>query len=61
MEGLCKRLLIGFGVQMTVLVMVIETALLNLSLQEDHREIWISLCCTCLGVLFPNPKKNPKL
>ena len=51
-----KRSLIGFCVQMVVLVMVIATALLNLCLPEDHHEIWIYLLCTCLGVLFPNPK-----
>ena len=55
-EGLCKRSLIGFCVQMFVLALVIATSLLNLSLHKDHREIWISLLCTCLGLLFPNPK-----
>ena len=60
MEGLCKRSLFVFCVQMIVLVMVIATALLNLSLHKDHHKIWFYLLCTCLGVLFPNPKIKSK-
>ena len=56
MEGVCTTSLISFCVQMIVLLAIVIASIINLSLHQEHREIWISLLSTCIGLIFPNPK-----
>lgn len=56
MEGLCRRSMVYFAVQLLIILIVVSASIVNLSLHDDNREIWISLLSTCLGLMFPNPK-----
>ena len=41
--------------QMTIVYIIIITAIINLSLQNGSTELWISLLSSCIGYALPSP------
>ena len=41
--------------QILGLYTIIITSIVNLSIHQEHREVWIGLLSSCLGFLLPNP------
>ena len=46
--------------QVIILYTVILTCIINLSISQQHSEVWIGLLSSCIGFLLPNPsiKRN---
>ena len=44
-----------FFSQIFIIFTVIISAILNLSLGQEHTTLWTSLLSTCIGLLLPNP------
>jgi p-aminobenzoyl-glutamate transporter AbgT len=42
--------------QIIILYIIILSALFNLSFKNGRSEMWLSLLCTCIGALLPQPK-----
>ena len=49
-----------FFSQVIILYTVILTCIINLSISQQHGEVWIGLLSSCIGFLLPNPsiKRN---
>jgi hypothetical protein len=54
-----KRCITYFS-QLLILSSVIAVSLVQVSTKTDNREFWISLLCSSIGVLVPNPKMSKK-
>lgn len=54
-----KRCVTYFS-QLVILSSVIAVSLVQVSTKTDNREFWISLLCSSIGVLVPNPKLSKK-
>ena len=60
----CSKSLVVYCCQVFVMVVVIVVSMCNLSFGGPDKEMWITLLCSTLGYLLPNPsikrmKKNP--
>jgi p-aminobenzoyl-glutamate transporter AbgT len=42
--------------QIIILYIIILSCLFNLSFENGRSEMWLSLLCTCIGALLPQPK-----
>ena len=62
MEKICPKSAVVYITQMVVILGVVTAAVINLSLkQESNKEMWISLLCSTIGYILPNPKlRKPK-
>jgi hypothetical protein len=50
-----------FFSQIVILYIIILTCLFNLSFNNGRSEMWLSLLCTCIGAILPQPKfQKPK-
>lgn len=45
-----------FYSQIVIIVIVIGFSLYNLTVNEEKKELWVSLLSSCVGYLLPNPK-----
>ena len=45
-----------FFSQVVLIYIVVITALINITTTDTDRTVWITLLCSCLGYLLPNPK-----
>ena len=46
--------------QMLVVYIIIVTAIVNLSLNSDKTELWVSLLSSAIGYALPSPTLNKK-
>jgi hypothetical protein len=44
-----------FFSQVVLIYMVVITSLINVSIANGDTTVWISLLCSCLGYMLPNP------
>lgn len=44
-----------FFSQVIIVYIVIITCIINLSLQNDPRDLWVALLSSCLGYILPSP------
>lgn len=44
-----------FFSQVVIIYIVVITALVNITIANGNSTIWISLLCSCLGYMLPNP------
>ncbi len=56
MDRLCYKSAIVFATQMVVVLTVVTAAIINLSLKNENKEMWISLLCSTIGYVMPAPK-----
>ena len=56
MEKICPKSAAIFITQMVVILSVVIAAIINLSLRNENKEMWISLLCSTIGYVLPNPK-----
>jgi hypothetical protein len=42
--------------QIIILYIIILSCLFNLSFKNGRSEMWLSLLCTCIGAILPQPK-----
>ena len=53
----CPKSSAIFATQIIVVLVVVLSAIINLSLNKDeHTEMWISLLCSSIGYVLPSPK-----
>jgi hypothetical protein len=65
MASIDSKSMLLFITQMLIVLVVVLTSIVNLSINnKDNREFWISLLCSTIGYILPNPKlktsKNKK-
>ena len=46
----------AFFVQSALILIVVVTALVNLTIGTDHINFWSCILSSCLGYILPNPK-----
>lgn len=46
---------IQFFVQVSIITIVVFVSLYNLTIHAASRDLWISLLCSSLGYILPNP------
>ena len=46
----------AFYVQSLLILIVVITALVNLTIGTEHTNFWSCLLSSCLGYILPNPK-----
>ena len=51
-----KAELILFGVQVSVIFIVICTSLINLTLDNGNKNLWTVILTSSLGYILPNPR-----
>ena len=57
MGKICPKSAVVYITQMCVIMGVVIAAIINLSVnQENNKEMWISLLCSTIGYILPNPK-----
>jgi hypothetical protein len=57
MGSLEPKSMMLFITQMLIVLIVVVTSITNLSLNKDgNREFWISLLCSTIGYILPNPR-----
>jgi hypothetical protein len=64
MSLVCPASAITYAVQLITVLCIVVTALVNLSLEDTHKDVWLVLLSSSLGFIFPNPtlkKKKPEL
>ena len=64
MSLVCPASAITYAVQLIMVLCIVVTALVNLSLEDTHKDVWLVLLSSSLGFIFPNPtlkKKKPEL
>ena len=52
----CRRSKISFGIQISIICIVIIAAVINISLNTGNKDLWVMLISSCLGYILPNPK-----
>ena len=60
MDNWCEKSLVKYSCQMIILVIVIIASVVNLSLNQDEKGIWLPLLCSTLGYILPNPSIKKK-
>jgi hypothetical protein len=51
---------IVFFFQVILIYIIVITAIVNLTLNQDEGKIWIALLSSCLGYLLPSPSIKDK-
>ena len=51
---------IVYFTQITLLFIIIVTAIANLSIKSGQEELWITLLCTSIGYILPSPDIKKK-
>ena len=54
-KTLCKKSMIVYGLQVMAIFLIIIAAVCNLSFRDEDKEMWITLLCSSMGYLLPNP------
>ena len=54
-SSVCSKSLVVYCCQVFVMVVVIVVSMCNLSFGGPDKEMWITLLCSTLGYLLPNP------
>ena len=53
----CKRSLVVYAIQVLAIFIMMIVSVANLSLGgRGDKEMWLTLLCTSMGYLLPNPK-----
>ena len=52
---LCQKSMVIYIIQVVAIFIIIIVAVCNLSLKEKDKEMWITLLCSSMGYLLPNP------
>ena len=60
MDNWCEKSLVKYSCQMIILAIVTIASVVNLSLNQDEKGIWLSLLCSSLGYILPNPSIKKK-
>ena len=58
MDKICLKSIIVYITQMLVILGVVIASIVNLSRQQENKEMWISLLCSTIGYVLPAPKLN---
>lgn len=57
MEKICPKSAAVYVTQMIIILVVVIAAIVNLSWKQDNnKEMWLSLLCSTIGYILPNPK-----
>lgn len=63
-QDVCPRSVVVFMIQAVTVLVVVVGAVINLSVNNADRELWLVLLSTALGYIMPAPglrKKTPTL
>ena len=52
----CKKSLLVYITQVLAIFIIVIVAIVNLSTSTQDKEMWLTLLCTSMGYLLPNPK-----
>jgi hypothetical protein len=50
-----------FFVQIFIILIIMITAIINITLKTGHDHLWSGLLCTSLGLVLPHPKLCKRL
>ena len=52
----CPKSAVVYITQMLIILGVVIASIVNLSITNDNKEMWISLLCSTIGYILPSPK-----
>ena len=52
----CPKSVILFTVQMLLICVIVIASIINISLDDNNKEMWIVLLSSSIGYVLPNPK-----
>ena len=56
----CPKSMVVYCIQVVAIFIIILVAVCNLSLKTADKEMWITLLCSSMGYLLPNPNMKRK-
>ena len=56
MNSVCRISVATFCAQMIVVLILVVVSLYNLTMHHPHRDLWVSLLSTSIGLVLPNPQ-----
>ena len=54
-KRVCTKSLIVYLTQVSAILLIIAVSIVNLSINKDDKEVWLTLLATSLGYLLPHP------
>ena len=56
MNSVCRTSVATFCAQMIIVLILVVVSLYNLTVHMHHRDLWVSLLSTSIGLVLPNPQ-----
>ena len=53
---MCPKSVVLFVVQMVLICIIVVAAIVNISMYDKNKEMWISLMSSSLGYVLPSPR-----